>query len=210
MGLCSACSIPGSWLRSAPMPARQHQEGPTGWLGNTLASNLPRNAYTEAGAHPTLHGLVAPSRDINTRRKKTMMPRTLSLAVMLVAGSAAHAAPPPPYLTFDHSTETLIDKKTAKSLWEPHLTARLARLYPPKKWGFATEVEGGFNQAKTCIITARAMMMPRSGKNLVFTPMKTATAYDALPNATQDQCKDLAKAKLKEAIQGSMAGLMAN
>lgn len=139
-----------------------------------------------------------------------MKPRISCLIVLLMTGYVAHAASPPPYITLDHSTETLIDKKTAKSLWEPHLTARLARLYPPKKWGFATEVEGGFNQAKTCIITARAMVLPRSGKSLVFAPLKTATAFDALPNATQDQCKDLAKAKLKEAIQGSMAGLMAN
>lgn len=138
-----------------------------------------------------------------------MLPRTACLAVLTMVGSAALAAPPP-YITLDNSTETLIDKKTAQSLWEPHLTARLARLYPPKKWGFATEVEGGFNQAKTCVITARAMMLPRSGKSLVFAPLKTATAFDALPNATQTQCKDLAKTKLKEAIQGSVSGLMAN
>ena len=139
-----------------------------------------------------------------------MMSRTTCLCALLLMGSAALAAPPPPYITVDHSTETLIDAKAAKALWEPVLTARLARLYPPKKWGFITEVGGGFNPAKTCVITARAMMVPRSGKTLVFAPMKTATAFDALPNATQEQCKDLAKTKLKEAMQGSVSELTAN
>jgi hypothetical protein len=132
------------------------------------------------------------------------------VVVLLMIGSAALAAPPPPYITLDHSTETLMDAKTAKALWDPVLTARLARLYPAKKWGFVSEVEGGFNQAKTCVVTARAMMLPRSGKTLVFAPMKTATAFDSLPNATQEQCKDLAKTKLKEAIQGSVSELTAN
>ena len=116
-----------------------------------------------------------------------MKPRITCLCVLLLTGSPALAAPPPAYMTLDHSTETLMDAKSAKLLWESVLSARLAKLYPPKKWGFISQVEGGFNSARTCVITARAMMVPRSGKTLVFAPMKTATAFDALPNATEAQ-----------------------
>jgi hypothetical protein len=119
-------------------------------------------------------------------------------------------AAPPAYITIDHSTETLIDKKTAKSLWEPHLSARLAKLYPPRKWGFVGEVEGGFDSSKSCVITARAMLMPRSGKWLLYAPAKTATTYEHLPGATLDQCKGIARAKLKEAIGAVISTLVAD
>ena len=139
-----------------------------------------------------------------------MKSRTLGLfALPLLAASLVQAAPPP-YVSVDHSTETLLDKATAKAMWQDALPARLAKLYPPKKWGFVSEVEGGFNAAKTCIITARAMMMPLRGKLLTFSPAKTATAIDALPNATSEQCKELARAKLKEAISAVVGGLVAS
>jgi hypothetical protein len=130
------------------------------------------------------------------------------IAALLLAVPPAQAAPPP-YLSVDHSTETLIDKATVKAMWQDALPARLVKLYPPKKWGFASAVEGGFSGAKTCIITARAMMLPRRGKALTFTPAKMATAFDALPNATQEQCRELARNKLKEAISAVVSGLVA-
>ena len=86
--------------------------------------------------------------------------------------------------------------------------ARLMRLYPSKKWGFVSQVEGGFNEAKVCIVTSRAMMLPRKGKNLLFVPNRTATAFDSLANASPQQCRDLAKAKLKDAIQAITAPLL--
>lgn len=129
--------------------------------------------------------------------------------VLLLAALPTHAAPPA-WVIVDHSTETLIDQAGAKALWNKALSARLARLYPPKKWGFASEVEGGFNAAKTCVVTARAMLMPLRGKLLTFKPEKTATTFDAVPNATQEQCKQLARAKLEEAIGAVVGGLMAN
>jgi hypothetical protein len=138
-----------------------------------------------------------------------MKSRSLGLlAVLPLVASLAQAAPPP-YVSVDHSTETLVDKATAKAMWQEALPARLVKLYPPKKWGFVSEVEGGFNAAKTCVITARAMMMPLRGKLLTFKPAKTATAFDALPNATNEQCKELARTKLKEAITAVVGGLIA-
>ena len=128
---------------------------------------------------------------------------TLSLAV-LSAGAA-----PAPYLTLDHSAEQLMDKASADKLWLEGLpAARLARLYPPGKWGFVSQVEGGFTDAKVCVVTARAMLMPRKGKTLVFTPAQTATAFATLPSATQQQCRDIARIKLKEAIAAIVSPLL--
>lgn len=130
-------------------------------------------------------------------------------AALLWASFAAHAEPPQ-FITIDNSNAMLIDPASAKAMWQEVLpAARLAKLYPPKKWGFASVVQGGFNPAKTCIITARAMMMPVRGKGLEFKPAKMATAFDALPNASEQQCDDLARSKLKEAMQALVSSLVA-
>ena len=124
----------------------------------------------------------------------------LLAALLLSIVSAAQAAPAP-YLVIDHSTEILMDQATALSIWKEHrMPEKFGKLYPTSKWGFASQVEGGFDDAKTCIITARAMMLPRSGKALLFKPAQTATTFGTLPGATADQCRALAKTKLSEAI----------
>ena len=135
----------------------------------------------------------------------------LAAAPLLALAATAHAADPV-YMTLDHSSDALIDKTAAQAVWSELLAGkvvRLNRLYPTRRWGFVSQVEGGFNQGKTCVVTARAMMLPltATGRSLVFKPNKTATAFDALPNATREQCNDLAKAKLKEAAQGVLSSL---
>lgn len=142
-----------------------------------------------------------------------MKTRTAFLFAALVsAGAATHAADPV-FITLDHSTEGVIDKAAVQALWKESLEGRLLKLnklYPAKRWGFVSEVEGGYTQAKVCVVTARVMMMPTtmSGRSLLFKPNKTATAFEALPNATKEQCGDLAKAKLKEAIGGVLGSLI--
>jgi hypothetical protein len=135
----------------------------------------------------------------------------LIAAPLLTLAAAAHAADPV-YITLDHSSESVLDDATAQAAWKELLagkTVKLNKLYPSKRWGFVSQVEGGFNQGKTCVVTARVMMMPVTmRKSLLFKPSKTATAFDALPNATREQCQDLAKAKLKEAANGVLSGLM--
>jgi hypothetical protein len=139
---------------------------------------------------------------------KTWMCGVSGALVWLLAFGVCAAQPQ--YLSVDHSTDSLIDAKTAKAIWKQQLpAARLAKLYPVRKWGFVSEVEGGFSAANTCVVTARAMMLPRRGKLLHFKPHKTATTFDALPGATQDQCRELARRKLEEAIQAVVAGLVA-
>ena len=128
------------------------------------------------------------------------MPTARLLVALLTASASTAFAAPAGYLTLDHSSDLLIDKATAQAQWKENLPAKLLKLYPVGRWGFLSEVEGGFDDAKTSIITARAMMLPRSGKTLVFKPSKTTTSFGIQAAATLPQCRALAKAKLGEAI----------
>ena len=128
----------------------------------------------------------------------------LSLAICASTSFAAPAAP----LALDHSSGILMDKPTALALWKDSFSPKLIKLYPVARWGYVSEVEGGFDDAKVCIVTARAMMLPRSGKTLVFQPAKTATAFGMQAGASMDQCRTLSKAKLGEAIAALHAALV--
>jgi hypothetical protein len=132
----------------------------------------------------------------------------LCVALLVACASMAHAAPAV-YLTIDHSTEALMDTATAAAMWKKNLPLALTRLYPVGKWGFASEVEGGFDDGKVCVVTARALLLPRSGKNLLFKPAKMATAFGSQAGATPDQCQALAQAKLGEAMASIRAALSA-
>src|SRR6185369_9512721 len=134
--------------------------------------------------------------------------RLLTALSLTISASMTFAAPAAP-LTLDHSSPTLIDKPTAMALWKGAMSAKMAKLYPVGKWGFVSEVEGGFDDAKVCIVTARAMMLPRSGKALLYRPAKTATAFGIHEGATQQQCRAFANAKLKEAINAVGSALIA-
>ncbi len=136
------------------------------------------------------------------------------VAALLVSASSIGLAAPPVYLTVNHSAEAVMDKTTASAVWKEQLPTkvmlRLAQLYPVARYGFISQVEGGFSDAKQCVITARVMLVPRAGKRLVFEAKKSATTFDAQPNLTQPQCKDLAKAKLNEAITAVLGSLIAS
>lgn len=135
----------------------------------------------------------------------------------ILAALAAGAAPlafaaGPVFLTHDHSSGQLIDKAAAQAVWTEQIEKagpkRLNKLFPASKWGFVSQVEGGFNSAKICVVTARVALVPRSGKELLFKPEEMATAFDAQPGATQEQCKALAKDKLVESISAVMSSVM--
>lgn len=134
-------------------------------------------------------------------------PRLLIALSTTLCASLALAAPAAP-LTLDHSSAMLMDKATAMALWKPALSPKVVKLYPVNRWGFVSEVEGGFDETKVCIVTARAMMLPRSGKFVVFQPAKTSTAFGMQASASQEQCRALAKAKLTEAIAALRAALV--
>ena len=140
--------------------------------------------------------------------KPSCLLTAVTFSLTLAANSAAFAAPAT-YLTVDQSTVSVMDAATAQAAWKGQLSAKMIKLYPVKQWGFATEVEGGFDDAKVCVITARAMMLPRAGKVLQFKPAKVATAFGSQAGATQSQCQALGKAKLDEAVQALSAALLA-
>ena len=130
------------------------------------------------------------------------------LTVLLLAGTGLAQAAPKTHLTMDHSSASLMDKPTAAALWQQHLTARVVKLYPVAKWGFISQVEGGFDENKACVLTARAMMVPRRGKNLLFVPTQSATAFATQAGATAAQCRALARTKLDEAIVAVRSSLL--
>jgi len=133
------------------------------------------------------------------------MPIRPLLAAAVLLSSSAVFAKPPQYLIIDHSTEAVMDKASALATWKTQMDQkrvdRIAKLYPAGKWGFVSQVEGGFTPDKACVITARAMLVPRIvNSRLVFKPEKSATTFGTVANATLEQCKALATDKLKEAI----------
>lgn len=131
---------------------------------------------------------------------------SLTALTILLASVSAQAAPN--YLTVDHSSDGMVGPKAAAALWKGQLPDKLAKLYPVSKWGFSTQVEGGFDEAKVCVITARAMLLPRRGKSLLLEPAKVVTTFGARPGATQQECRALADAKLRESIEAMRAALL--
>lgn len=116
-----------------------------------------------------------------------------------------------PFVTEDSSTAGLLDKAVIAAAWKEHLPeARLAKVYSPAKWGFLSQVEGGLTADKTCVVTARVAMLPRTSptRRLVWEPAKMSTVFDARANATQAQCSELAAGKLKEALQSLVSSLV--
>ena len=125
------------------------------------------------------------------------------------AGKKTAATAERKYVVVDHSNELLLDKGAAKAAWAEPVPAKVMKLYPPKRWGFLTEVEGGFIAGNTCVASARVMLLPLgvNGRTLLFKPEKTTSTFDSLPTATREQCVEVARGKLKEAIHAMIVAL---
>lgn len=137
--------------------------------------------------------------------------RATVIGLCTIAGAAgAMAETPKNAVLIDHSMPTLIDANTAKGMIAESVTARVWKLYPPHKWGYVTQVTGGFASGGTCVVSARTMIMALTPtlKVMMFRPYKTATAFDAAPGLSQDACRDLAKQKLQESINGVVSSLV--
>jgi len=137
------------------------------------------------------------------------------LAAALLAVSSAAFAAPAEYLLVDDSSRDLIDTASAVAAWKAQVDGkirmRLQRLYPVSKWGFVSQVQGGFTRDGACVVTARAVIVPRVlGSRLVFKPQRSATAFGTQAGATREQCRELAAAKLKDAILGIRSALIAD
>jgi hypothetical protein len=109
----------------------------------------------------------------------------------------------------DLSSEVLIDAPAARSVVSDAIPASVWKLYPPSKWGFFSQVEGGFTSDKICVVTARVMLAPLTVTNgIIMRPAKRAMAFDAKPNATQDECRAIARTKLREATEAVVSSLV--
>lgn len=110
----------------------------------------------------------------------------------------------------DHSSSALIDASSAKQVMSDNLPDRVLKLYPAGKFAFVSQVEGGITSGGACVVTARVMLLPLTAtmKAVLLRPQKMATAFDSLPGASMDQCKGVARDKLKEATTSVVAALV--
>ncbi len=112
----------------------------------------------------------------------------------------------------DHSNGNLIDAATAKTVLTDNIPARVWKIHKPGDFAFLSQVEGGLNAQRTCVVTARVMLLPLTGTLNVPMwrplPKMTATAYDAQMNSSTEQCKAIAKDKLKEATLAIVSGIV--
>ncbi len=139
-----------------------------------------------------------------------MLPRLLLSAALSVLSMSALAAPPKNAVLLDHSAEALIDSPTAVRLMAEHIPAKVWKIYPASKWGFVSQVQGGLTASGSCVVTARVMMVPLTPtlKAVLFRPEKTATAFDVQAGASADQCRELARTKLQQAVDSVVSGLV--
>ena len=138
---------------------------------------------------------------------------SLAVVALMLAASALAAAPKP--MSLDDSSNFLMDPATAEKIWKENTPARVLKLYPSRKFRFVSQVTGGFTEGKTCVVTAHAMLLPVvllpiQGTKVVYAPVKSATAFDAAPGLSREQCQELARTRLKDAVQSIAASLAAS
>ena len=133
-----------------------------------------------------------------------------ALLLTLAAGTAVAAEPKTNLLDF--SNDALIDDKTAMAIVAANTPAKVWKVYPASKYALVSQVEGGLTAAKTCVVTARVMLLTvtPATKAVLFRPQKMATAFDAAANSSTDACKAVAKDKLKEATVAVVSALVKN
>jgi hypothetical protein len=138
------------------------------------------------------------------------MKRHLILAAPLLSLALAATAAETKTRFMDHSNRNLIDEAAAFAVMNENIPERVWKIYPARNYIFTSQVEGGLTPTGTCVVAARVILMPLSAaaKAVLFRPQKTATAFDALPNASLDQCRALARDKLKEATAAVVSALV--
>jgi len=138
------------------------------------------------------------------------MKNAVLLSALLLSASVFAAEVKTNFL--DHSNDALIDEATAKAVMKESIPAKVWKIFPANKYAFLSQVEGGINAAGLCVVAARVMVLPLTAtvRAPLFRPLPkmTATAYDAIPGATSDKCKALAKDKLKEATGAVVSNIV--
>ena len=138
------------------------------------------------------------------------MKNAVLLSALLLSASVFAADVKTNFL--DHSNDALIDDATAFAVMKESIPARVWKIYPASKYVFLSQVEGGVNAAGLCVVAARVMVLPLTAtvRAPLFRPLPkmTATAYDAIPGATAEKCKALAKDKLKQATGAVVSNIV--
>jgi hypothetical protein len=113
-------------------------------------------------------------------------------------------------LLLDLSSESLIDAESAKAVLKDNIPARVWKLYPEGRYTFLSQVAGGLTAEGFCVVTARVVLLPRTGtvRAVLWRPQQRTTVFDAKPGSNADQCKALAKDKLKEATTALVSTLV--
>ncbi|MCW5634818.1 MAG: hypothetical protein KIT17_15905 [Rubrivivax sp.] len=127
-----------------------------------------------------------------------------------VAVTSAQPVREPKSLLLDLSADALIDGDTARAMLKEGIPAKVWAVYPEGKWTFLSQVEGGLTREGICVVTARVVLLPRTGtvRAVLWRPEKAATTFDARPSATAEQCKELARDKLRQAIGAVVSSLV--
>ena len=144
---------------------------------------------------------------------KSVLAVVATLCALTWAGpSAAQPVREPKSLLLDLSSAQLIDGESAKAMMREHIPAKVWTLYPEGKWTFLSQVEGGLTASGVCAVTARVVMLPRTGavRAVLWRPEHAATTFDAIPGATLEQCRALARDKLKQSIDAVVSSLVKN
>jgi hypothetical protein len=136
------------------------------------------------------------------------MKHAIVLSALLVSLAATAAGPKTNLI--DHSSALLIDADAARSLMAENIPAKVWAVYPASKYAIVSQVEGGLTASHTCVVTARVMLLPLTAtlRAVLFRPQKTATAFDAQAASSTDQCRALARDKLKEATAAVVSTLV--
>lgn len=137
------------------------------------------------------------------------MKHAVLIPTLLLFTMSAWAAGPKTNL-MDFSNATLIETGAAKAVMAEIIPAKVWKLFPAKKYTFLSQVEGGLTADKSCVITARVMLLPLTATvgAVLMRPQKTATAFDVQPGSSTAQCQALARDKLKEATNAVVSGLV--
>ncbi len=142
-----------------------------------------------------------------------LVPALLGFAAgALAQADAPHSRDVKKTNLLDHSNSNLIDSATAKKVLIDNIPARVWKIQSPNAYAFLSQVEGGLTPQRTCVVTARVMVLPLTGTLNVPMwrpqPKMTATAFDSRADSSSDGCKAVAQEKLKEATLAIVSGIV--
>ena len=149
---------------------------------------------------------------------RPFLPALAALALLAAPPAAVMAQDMTPHSRdvktnlLDHSNSLLISEDDAKRVLTDNIPARVWRIHNPGRYVFVSQVEGGVNPQRMCVVTARVMVLPLTVTLDVpmWRPLRklTATSYDARPDSSSEQCREVAREKLKEATLAIVSNIV--